>query len=252
MLDLQKAPFSKRLFAFLADLILSSILIVGVYFVMSAALGVDGYNEIYNERLLKYEAEYGVSFGTTEEEYAAMTPEEKDNYRAAVDAMNGDKTANEAISTSYRLTFVIFTSGIIVSTAILEFAIPLAFGDGRTLGKRLFGLGVMRREGLRIRPTVLFVRGVVGKAVLELILPVLILFSAFAGYTGFFGIAMLAAFVIAEIAAYAKSRTGAFLHDVLADTVVVDWDSQMIFDSKEALDEYINRKKADEEARKLY
>ena len=49
MLDLQKAPFSKRLFAFLADLILSSILIAGLYFVMSAALDVDGYNAIYSE-----------------------------------------------------------------------------------------------------------------------------------------------------------------------------------------------------------
>ena len=252
MIDLQKAPFSKRLFAYLADLILASIVIVGVYFVMSAALDVDGYNAKYYEKLSEYEEKYGVSFDTTAEQYAAMTQEEKDNYKAAVDAMNGDEEANDAIKTSYRLVLIIFTSGIILSTAVLEFAIPLAFGDGRTLGKRLFGLGVMRRSGIRVSPTVLFARGIIGKAVLELILPVLILFSVLSGYTGVFGIVMLIAFCIAEIAAYAVSRTCAFLHDILADTVVIDWGSQMIFDSIEARDEYYKKKKEAEEARKLY
>ncbi len=252
MNDLQRAAFSKRLFAFLADLILASILISGIYFVMSAALGVDGYNARYNEIMTSYEEEYGVKFGVTAEEYGGMTPDEKENYKAAVDAMNNDAEAKEAISTSYRLVFIIFASGIIVSMAILEFAVPLAFGDGRTLGKRLFGLGVMRRSSVKISPTVLFVRGVVGKAVFEMILPVLILLSALAGATGFFGIVLLVVFAVAEIAAYAISRTGAFLHDILADTVVIDWDSQMIFDSIAARDEYIKKKNAEHEANKLY
>lgn len=252
MFDLQRAAFSKRLFAFLADLILASILITGVYFVMSAALDVEGYNAIYDEKLAEYEQKYGVTFGLTQEQYDGLTQEEKDNYKAAVDAMNSDDVANDAVNTSYRLAFIIFASGILISMALLEFLIPLLFGDGRTLGKRLFGLGVMRRSSIRMSPTSLFVRSVIGKAVFELILPVLIFFSIITGITGVFGIAMLIVFCIAEIAAYAVSHTGAFLHDILADTVVVDWDSQMIFDSIKTRDEYYEKKKASEEARRIY
>ncbi|MBO4217191.1 MAG: RDD family protein [Clostridia bacterium] len=252
MYDLQRAAFSKRLFAFLADLILAAILITGVYFVMSAALDVDGYNAKYTEILKSYENKYGVTFGVTQEQYGAMTQEEKDNYRAAVDAMNSDAEANDAIKTSYRLVFIIFSVGIILSMTLLEFVIPLLFGDGRTLGKRLFGLGVMRRSSLKISPASLLIRGVIGKAVFEMILPVLIFLSVITGVTGVFGVIMLAVYLAAEIVAYATSHTGAFLHDVLADTVVVDWDSQMIFGTAEERDAYYENKKASEEARRLY
>ena len=252
MVDLQKAPFGKRIFAFLADLIVAGILISGLYFAFSAILGVDSYAAKYNEILASYEAEYGVDYDTTQEEYDAMTDAEKDHYREAVAAMNADEEANRAIKTAYTMTFAIFAGGIIISMLLLEFIVPLLFKDGRTLGKRLFGLGVMRTNYVRITPVQLFVRGVIGKGVFELVLPILIVMSVLSGRTGMFGLILLGAMVIAEIVVLVKSDSNSMLHDVLADTAVVDWASQMIFENEKQRDEYIRRQKEEIEQNKLY
>jgi len=244
MQDIQLAPVSKRLFAFLLDLILASIVVAGCYYLLSSVLGIDRYGAIYNERLAYYEAEYGVDFD--EDDYASMDEAGKANYKAAVDAMNADETANTAIKTSYALTFGVLGGGIVLAALLLEFVIPLLLKDGRTLGKRLFGLGVMRRSGLRISAPVLFVRGVIGKGIFEFVLPVMLIVTAGAGMTGIFGLILLGIMIIAEIVTVAKSGTNSFLHDLLADSVVIDWDSQLIFENEEALAAYRAEKEAEE------
>lgn len=234
MNDLQRAPVSKRLFAFLLDVILASILIAGIYTAGSAVFRTDRYGDRYREIIREYEAEWGVSFDTTQAQFDAMSDEEKTHYREAVDAANADEEANRAIRASYRSAFLLFAGGILAAFLILEFAVPLLLGDGRTLGKRLFGLGVMRQDGVRVTAPVLFIRGVIGKGVLELILPILVVVSVLSGQTGVFGIALLVVFAAGEILAIVRSRTGALLHDVLAGTVAVDWASQRIFESRDA------------------
>ena len=129
---------------------------------------------------------------------------------------------------------------------------PLLLKDGRTLGKRLFGLGVMRTNYVRITPVQLFVRGVIGKGVFELVLPILIVMSVLSGRTGMFGLILLGAMVIAEIVVLVKSDSNSMLHDVLADTAVVDWASQMIFENEKQRDEYVRRQKEEIEQNKLY
>ena len=174
MTDAQKAPYSKWLFAFFADLILAGILTTGIYFVMSVVLRVDSYNDTYRTIISSYEREYGVTFGMTAEEYGKLSEEEKTNYKNAVDAANADEEANKAIRTSYTISFCIFASGIVLSVLILEFVIPIFTKDGRSLGKLLFGLGVMRGSCIRISKPVLFVRNVIGKGVFETALPAVI------------------------------------------------------------------------------
>ena len=252
MIDLQKAPFGKRIFAFLADLIVAGILISGLYFAFSAILGVDSYTAKYNEILESYEERYGVDYDTTQEQYDAMTDAEKEHYNEAVRAMNADEDANRAIKTAFAMTFAIFAGGIIISMLLLEFIVPLLFKDGRTLGKRLFGLGVMRKNFTRITPVQLFVRGVIGKGVFELILPILIILSVLAGITGIFGLILLGVMAIAEVVALVRSDSNSMLHDVLADTAVIDWASQRIFDSEKQRDEYERRQKEEIEQNKLY
>jgi len=252
MLDMQKASYAKRLFAWLTDLIIASIIVTGIYFLMSALLGTDRYSERYNSILESYEEEYGVTFDATEETYAQMSESEKENYRAAVDAMNADEEANEAISAFYTYMIVIFVSGIALAMLILEFVLPLIFGDGRTIGKKLFGLGVMRTGFTKVSAPVVFVRGVIGKGVMELILPIFILFTVGTGTTGIFGLILLGVFAIAEVVILIRSSTNQMLHDVIADTAVIDWQSQMIFDSAEARDEYIKAREAEKEGSSLY
>jgi conjugal transfer/entry exclusion protein len=78
---------------------------------MSAILDIDGYTKKYDDIRVSYEEKYGVTYDVTEEQYSLMTDAEKDRYREAVDAMNGDEEANNAITTAYTLTFVTFASG---------------------------------------------------------------------------------------------------------------------------------------------
>ena len=246
-IDIQLAPVSKRMFAFLLDLILASILVTGFYLVLSSALDIDSYGEKYNERKAAYETVYGVDFEN--DDYQSMDETAKANYKAAVDAMNADEEANKAIKTSYALTFGILGGGIVLAMLLLEFVVPLLLKDGRTLGKRLFGLGVMRRSSLRISAPVLFVRGVIGKGLFELVLPVMLIVTAGAGVTGIFGLILLGIMVIAEIVVVAKSGTNAFLHDLLSDSVVIDWDSQQIFPDEGSLRKYLaERAEAESEA----
>lgn len=252
MIDLQKAPFGKRIFAFLADLIVAGILITGIYLAMSTILDIDGYTKKYDGIRLSYEEKYGVTYDVTEEQYSLMTDAEKDHYRKAVDAMNNDEEANAAIKTAYTLSFLTFASGIILSMLILEFIVPLLMKDGRTLGKRLFGLGVMRTNFTRITPVQLFVRGVIGKGVLEIVLPALIVLFIFSGILGIPGIVLLGAMVIGEIVALIKTDSNSTLHDVLADTAVVDWASQRIFEDEKQRDKYIREQQEQIGQNRLY
>ena len=136
------------------------------------------------------------------------------------------------------LSLATLAGGIFVAMLLLEFVVPLIAKDGRTPGKLLFGLGVMRSGRIRISGPVLFVRGIVGKCLFELILPIAILFSVFTGITGPFGLILLGVFAAAEVAVLIRSKGSSMLHDVLADTVVVDWQSQRIFPDAETRDAY--------------
>ena len=238
MHDIQRAPVSKRLFAFLADMILWGLLAAGLFLLLSTVFNTDSYEARYEQIKAEYEQKYGVTFDLTEEEYNALGKDAQENYKAAVDAMNGDAEANKAIRTAYALTLTTLAGGIFVAMLALEFIVPLFTKDGRTPGKLLFGLGVMRSSRIRMSTPVLFVRGIVGKCLFELILPIAILYSVFTGITGPFGLILLGVFVVAEIAVLIRSRGSSMLHDVLADTVVVDWHSQRIFPNAEARDEH--------------
>lgn len=249
--EIQYAPYSKRLYAFLADVILVGLLVSAFYLALSAIFDIDGYKARYTELIAQYEAQYDVTFGLSEAEYNDLTPEQQANYKQAVDAVNADKEVNDVVRKGYTLVFVTIVVGILVAMLLLEFVVPLLLKDGRTLGKRLFGLGVMRTDSTKLSPFVLLVRNVVGKGIFELVLPVVVVLTIVLGITGVFGIVLLAVWAVAELVVFL--RTGhALLHDILADTVVVDWDSQRIFDTAQARDEFYEQRRREQEANETY
>ncbi len=252
MIDLQKASYAKRLFAFLADLIAASILTVGIYLLMTWIMNTDAMLEKYNGIVHEYEERFGVTFNITQEQYDGMDEEAKKHYREAVDAVNGDEEANRAMTSYYTAVFVIFASGILLSMLILGFAIPLILGDGRTLGKKLFGLGVMKIDYTKVTPVMMFVRSVIGKGVMEILLPVMLILTSMSGVTGIFGLIMLGIFAVAEVVSIVKTPENRLLHDIIAGTAVVDWESQMIFDTAADRDEYIKTKQEEREQSRLY
>lgn len=252
MLDLQKANLWKRISAAIFDAILVGILAVGIGWLLSIALNYDGYNNALTDAYARYEAEYGVVFEMTEEAYAAMTPEELTRYEEAYDALIGDEEAMYAYNMVINLTLMLTSLGILMSHLALEFAVPLLFGNGQTLGKKIFGIGLMRQDGVQINHLQLFVRTVLGKFTVETMIPVYILIMLFFNSIGLFGTLIVIAIALAQVILLFANRNGCVIHDLLAGTVAVDISSQMIFRTTEDLIAYQKKAAAQRAARAPY
>lgn len=250
--DLQKASLWKRASAWIFDFILLGILIVGVAFVLSAVLGYNGYNKTLDAAYAQYEAQYDVEFEISQEQYLAMTEQQRHNYDTAYNTLVSDQEAMYAYNMVLNLTMLITTLSILIAYLALEFALPLFLGNGQTLGKKIFGLCLMRTDGIQINNLQLFVRTVLGKFTIETMIPVYILIMIFFNMIGILGTGILAVLVLVQLVLLAATVTNAQIHDLLAGTVVVDYSSQMIFRTTEDLIAYQKRVAAEAAARQPY
>lgn len=250
--DLQKASMWKRIAAWMFDGILIATLAVGFGLLLSLLLGYDTHNETMETSFAAYEAEYGVTFDITQEEYLALSESDRQNYDAAYAALVADQDFLYAYNMSLNLTMVITTIGILLSVIVMEFAVPLLFGNGQTLGKKIFGLGLVRNDGVKVNNLQLFTRTVLGKFTIEIMIPVYILIMIFWGSIGLMGTVILFALAVAQILALGLTRTNSAIHDLLAGTAVVDISSQMIFRSTEELVAYQKKVAAERAARQAY
>lgn len=239
--DLQKANMWKRISAYLFDVILLGIVAIGMAFLLSVILGYDSYNQRLDDCYTKYETLYGVDFDITAEKYAALSEEEVSRYNEASEAMSGDKEANYVYSMIFNLTLIIVTFGILIAYLLLEFMVPMLLKNGQTLGKKIFGVAVMRVDGVRISAPLLFIRTVLGKFTVETMIPVLIVIMLFFGIIGIGGIMIIGLILLTQIVMMIASKTNAPIHDMIANTVTVDMASQMIFDTQEDMIEYKKR-----------
>ncbi len=261
--DLQKASMWKRISAFLCDIILFCIVAVGIAFLLSSILGVDAqqskmaeicgrYAEEYrlDAFLLEEELDNAIAFTLTEERYNTLTQEQKDIYTAASEALNSDKEYLYAYGMVNQLILLVLTFSILISYLILEFTVPLLFKNGQTLGKKVFGVGIMRMDGVKISPMILLIRTVLGKYAVETMIPVFVLLSLVIGTASIVTLILLLLLVVAQIALLLFTKANTPLHDMLAGTVTVDFASQLIFDTPEELLEYKKQLHADALAEK--
>lgn len=239
MLELQKANMYKRISAALFDLILLGIAAVGFALILSGLLGYDSCSDQLASCRERIAAEYGVTLDLPVSEYEAL--EEADRLRTdeAMAALNKDPETQRLYALLLHLTLIIVTFGLLLSCLLLEFAVPLLLGNGQTLGKKIFGAAVMRRDFVRLPPVLLFARTVLGKFTLETMVPVLLLLSVSFGFTGSFSILLSGALLLVQLVLLAVTRARTPLHDLLAQTVVVDLASQRIFDTPEARDAFL-------------
>ena len=86
----------------------------------------------------------------------------------------------------YNLAIVMVVIGVLGANLILEFVVPLIIGNGQTLGKKIFSIGVMRYDGVRVSPLLMFVRTVLGKSTIETLIPLFLLFLLLVGSGGLF------------------------------------------------------------------
>lgn len=250
--DLQKAGIWKRFAAWMFDFILAGMLAVGLGFLLSSALGYNGYSEALDRTYAQYESEYGITFEITQSDYQAMSEAQRQNYDAAYRALTADQDAIYLYNMILHLTLLITTLGILLAILIWEFFVPLLLGNGQTLGKKIFSLCLMRTDGVKVNNLQLFTRAILGKFTIETMIPVYILLMIFLNSMGLAGTLILLGLLIAQAVSLAVTHTNAALHDLLAGTVVVDSASQTIFPTAEARLEYQKKVAAERAARQTY
>ena len=249
---LQKASLWKRISAFLFDGILFCVVAVLFAYLVSAVIGYDARGAERDQYYDTYSREYGVNLLLTSDEYDALSDEEKNLYSEAREALLQDPDFERANSLALEMTLLIITFGLLIAYLVMEFALPLVFGNGQTLGKKLFSLGLMRTDGVKVKPVALFVRAILGKFTMETMLPLLMLLLTLLGGSTGLGLILVAAILLGNLCLLLFTRTHAPLHDLMAYTVVIDLPSQMIFDTPEAMIAYKEKINAERAANEMY
>jgi uncharacterized RDD family membrane protein YckC len=250
--NLQTANIWKRMAAWLFDGILTGVIAVAIGVLLSAALGYDAYGIRLDEAYAKYETEYGVAFEITQEDYEAMSEAERENYNAAYEALVADEDAMYAYNMMISLSLVIISLGILFAVTLWEFVMPLWLGDGRTLGKKIFGLCLVRSDGVKMNTMQLFTRSILGKFSIETMIPVLILLMIFWGVMGVMGTMVITVLAAGQVFSVLSTKSRSAIHDLLAGTVVVDYGSQTIYRTTEDLITHKKRLAAERAAREPY
>lgn len=238
--DLQRADFWKRASAWLLDAILVVILSVGFVFLLSLITGINGYYDDYQAVMDRYEVEYGVDFDAASDidKYNAMTEAERAKIDEAFAAFAKDDDAIYNYNMIIQLIVLNISLGIFLGFLCLEFIVPMLFKNGQTLGKKVFGIAVMRLDGVKINGQILFVRAILGKYAIETMIPLMMLVWLVLGTAGIMAIVVMLLVIVGNLIMMIATRTNSAIHDQLSHTVAVDMASQLIFDSPEALLEY--------------
>lgn len=250
--DIQKGSLLKRISAWFLDAILLCVLAAGCIWAVSGIVNYDAHSMAMENYYTQYETEYNTSFSYNSQQLLELTEEELARYEAACEAMANDAQVIATYNMVLQLTLLMACIGIFLAKLILEFFVPMALKNGQTIGKKVFGLGVMRSNGLRLGNTSLFIRAVLGKYAIETMVPVFIVIMWLLGLVGIGGTAVLLALSAIQLGMLVATATNSLIHDKLADTVVVDLASQMIFETEEDRQAYIDRIAAEKDERRAY
>ena len=244
--DLQKASMWKRISAWLLDAILLCIIATLMAFLLSTALNYDSYEARLEARYAHFEAEYGVTRNLTQAQVDAMSPEERANLEAASKAIAEDEEALYAWNMMLQLMILITSFGILSAYLLLEILIPVWLKNGQTLGKKIFGIAVMRADGVRLSLFQLLVRTVLGKYTVETMLPIFLLLLLVFNLMPLVSVVGIAMILIIQLILLVSTTLRTPIHDMIAGTVTVDLASQMIFENTEELIEYKKRLHAEQ------
>ena len=237
--DIQKASLLKRFSAFLLDIILLAVLASGFAFLLAWITGIDGYAETLQACYEEYEQKYGVDFNISAEDFEKLTEEQVELYNEAWQAMfRENPDALRAYNMSIMLPILITTFSVLLSFLVFEFIIPLCLKNGQTVGKKVFSLGVVFNNSVRLTNFALFVRAILGKYTIGTMFPLLLVMLVIYGQMGILGLIVAAAVLIFQIVLLIVTKNNCFIHDVLASTVVVDLQSQMVFETTQELISY--------------
>ena len=268
MFELKKIGIVKRASAWLLDAILLAVLATGIMWVASLICRYGEEEKLANEYYALYEdyqktylKDVANHFGYTYEEndrgYTITKNGAPKTINDVLDELRKSGGEDEAVREAYQkflglpsyatvnaqykyvysLLFMMVSVGILLSYLILEFIVPVFLKNGQTVGKKVFGICLVRPDCVRIRTVSLFARTVIGKFAIETMFPVLMVFMFLFGGLGILAIILLAALLILDLVLLFATKNRTPIHDLFAGTVAVDMKTQMIFDSEEELNE---------------
>ena len=231
--DIQKASTLKRASAFLLDLILFAVLAVGVAWLIGLACDYDGTLDTYTSNFEIYKTEvesiYGADAQITEQQFNALSDTARNAWNVA--------QSNYVKAMGY--TIMMVSLGLFVAILVLEFIIPICLKNGQTIGKKVFSIGVIHQNGVKVNAFAMFVRAILGKYTVELMVPVLLLYMMLMFGTGIVSLIVIGLIAILELVLFFSSKgMHTFIHDVLAKTVCVDLPSQMVFETVEEMNAF--------------
>lgn len=235
MYTLQKASFLKRISAALLDFILIAIIASGIMALISWVTNYDNYSVEVENYQLQYEEKYGVDFDISEDDYNAFDEATKANFDAAYTEFSTNEEVLAAYNMLINLALVMVTIGCLFGVLVTEFVIPIFLKNGQTLGKKCFNLCLVKNNCVRVTNFALFVRSLLGKFTIEIMIPLYVLILILFGNGALLGIIVVVIILIVQIILLFTTENKTLLHDVMAYTVVVDRSSQIIFDSEDEL-----------------
>ena len=239
--DLQRAGIGKRISAFLFDFIIFITLAVGVACLVSAILDYDSKVERADEIWEQYSEGYDFDLNITDAEYEKLSDEDKQIFTEIRHEYLSDDEVSWLYALMQSYVLVIISLSPLISCLLLEFVVPLLLKNGQTLGKKIFGVGVVLRGGIKVSSVAIFARSILGKFAIETAIPLLGFLMIISTPLFTTGAVLLIGVLIANTALFMISKNHTPIHDILSCTVCVDMSSQMIFESEQALIEYKNR-----------
>lgn len=253
--EIQRASMWKRISAWLFDGIILVSVIVLVAYALSGILGYDRYSKQLDDAYERYETQYNVDLRQKEAPEDATAEEKaayKERYALADEAIKQDKDANYALGMIFSFYLLIPTIGVLIAMLIMEFAIPMMFGNGQTLGKKIFSLGVVRVDAVKLTTLQLFVRTVLSKYTVGTMIPVALIAMALLGVTGSISMLLALGFFLVQLLCPLFNYYHRGIHDLLSGTVVVDLPSQRVFSDANERIEYIKKQHAQRAERQTY
>ena len=242
LFEIQKPSFFKRFSAGLFDLIITLVLITGFAFIISSVTGYADYSAEALEIMESYTNEYNVDLSISwEEDYLKLTEEEQQRFIEGKNALNNDEAYIRNQNMMLSLVLVIISLSPLLALLVWELLIPLLLKNGQTLGKRIFGIGVMRVDGIEVSPVIMFIRTILGKFTVETMIPVIIAIMVLFGGAGILGTISLVGILVLQCGMYLFTQYHTMIHDSLSKTVVVEMSSQLIFKSEQDLIDYKNK-----------
>ena len=270
---IEKASMLKRISAYILDAILTVILASGFVFAISAIINYDSYYDKMNQYYDEFEEENGFSFNMfskNEDELndkekqikeisskalEDLTEEEKqikEEYEKAIDDFVNDKDMLYIYNMLINLTLLMVTISVLLASLIIEFVLPLVFKNGQTIGKKCFGLCLVKNNCVRINAPILFIRTILGKFTVETMIPIYIIIMIIFGGAGITGTIVLVLILFIQLILVISTKNNCLIHDLMAGTVVVDKNGQMIFDTENDLIEFKKNFHKEESLRKEY